>query len=151
MKLGRIAMSDFAIIDIHSVPEHKYNEYIVVLWELLLERDHTINISHKNMPKWENHAAFINSRPYRFWGIIEVKNVPVGAVYLTKRNEIGIFILKEYQRHGYGRRAVQQIRNVYDNETLYANINVNNDKSKRMFTDMGFRLLSETYKLDPIK
>ncbi len=62
------------------------------LYEMLGERDESINISHKKMPTFAEHRKFVNSNPYREWDIISTDvMVPVGYICLTKNNEIGVF------------------------------------------------------------
>ena len=67
---------------------------IEFLYELLNERNPKSNISHKKMPTINQHTKFVISKPYSKWYIIIYKNKKIGNVYLTKMDEIGIFILK---------------------------------------------------------
>ena len=64
------------------------------LYQHLKERNPSANISHKKMPTYAEHVKFVMSRPYSKWYIIIHKNKKVGIIYLTKQNEIGIFIKK---------------------------------------------------------
>ena len=68
------------------------NKDYLFLYDLLKERNPQANISHKKMPSYAQHIKFVNSRPYTKWYIIEKGNEMVGSVYLSKQNEIGIFI-----------------------------------------------------------
>ena len=70
------------------------------LLELLTEREGHVNISHKSTPSWEEHVNFIKSKPYDHWDIIFYDNEKIGNIYLTDREEIGIFILKKFQSKG---------------------------------------------------
>ena len=67
------------------------------LYDLLKERTGIVNISHKSLPSWEEHQKFIKSKPYAFWEIILIDGNKVGDIYLTNRDEIGIFIKKDFQ------------------------------------------------------
>ena len=52
-----------------------------VLWDLLVSRPAIANISHKVMPTWGQHLAFIDGRPYSVWYLIEVPSCGfVGAI-----------------------------------------------------------------------
>ena len=60
------------------------------LYDLLKSRKH--NISHKEMPIFEDHLNFCKNNPYRIWAIIYQNNLPLGSFYLTKDNCIGLSI-----------------------------------------------------------
>ena len=77
------------------------------LYNLLKEREGHVNISHKSLPEWNEHLEFIKSQPYLKWEIILFENKQVGNIYLTNRNEIGIFIKKEFQYRGIGSTALK--------------------------------------------
>ncbi|GBL40910.1 hypothetical protein EMGBD3_02780 [Nitrosarchaeum sp.] len=64
------------------------------LYELLSERDSVANISHKKMPIYDEHVRFVTSKPYLRWYIVYYNGKKSGSVYLTKQNEIGIFVKK---------------------------------------------------------
>jgi RimJ/RimL family protein N-acetyltransferase len=127
------------------------------LYELLRERDETINISHCKMPSFEEHIRFVDSRPYREWFIIfdewgNLKMGPIGSIYLTKPpkpsqagNEIGIFIKKEFQGKGFGKAAICLLMNRHPGEHFLANINPHNARSIDLFEGLGFELMQVTY------
>ena len=120
-----------------------------VLYDLLAERGPEVNINHNEMPPWRAHLAFIESQPYNSWYLIRVEDCIVGAVYLTKNDEIGIFIFKLCQRRGFGSAAVKRIIEQHSRKCYFANINSANKKSIAMFKRMGFRKIRETtYKLE---
>jgi RimJ/RimL family protein N-acetyltransferase len=68
----------------------------------------------------------------------------VGAVYLTKHNEIGVRVFKSERGKGYGRFALMAIMGRHPGERLRANINPRNEKALRMFSTFGFRLSQVT-------
>ena len=68
------------------------------LFNLLKERESFMNISHKKMPTFSEHVKFIRSKPYTKWYIIENGKKKVGSIYLSKQNEIGIFIKKKHNQ-----------------------------------------------------
>jgi RimJ/RimL family protein N-acetyltransferase len=120
------------------------------LYELLKEREPHQNISHREMPSFEEHTRFVDSHPYQEWFVIfyEWRNVemgPIGAIYLSKQNEIGIFIAKEYQGKGYGKTAICLLMNRHPGERFLANINPLNERSIDVFLDLGFELKQLTY------
>ncbi len=135
---------------------YKVPEAAPLLYELLLERDPSVNISHKKMPTWRDHLAFFDSKPYRKWYLAQVDGTTVGACYLTKQNEIGIQLFRQHQGKGYGLEAVNAL--ITQHKPLkaipgkragrfIANINPANEKSKRLFQKLGFVHIQETFAL----
>ncbi|KKN77981.1 hypothetical protein LCGC14_0355460 [marine sediment metagenome] len=129
-----------------------------ITYRLLEERTAEQSISHRTMPTWEEHQAFVTSWPYAAWYLVEawVRCIPedrmcprtptiVGAVYLTKADEIGVFIFKAYQGNNYGSRAVLKLMEAHPRDRYLANINPANERSVNMFEGLGFRHIQNTY------
>jgi len=117
------------------------------LFDLLKERDRTVNISHMSMPSWDQHCAFIASRPYKEWRFIEAEGERVGACYLTNQNEIGIFVFTKHQGKGFGKAAVCRLIEENPEGRLLANVAPLNEKSRTMFEKLGFRHIQNTLAL----
>ena len=64
------------------------------LYDMLKERDPTINVTHKELPSFNKHLEFIKSNPYDAWYIIEIKSKQVGHIYIDNESRIGWFIKK---------------------------------------------------------
>lgn len=122
-----------------------------LLWELLEEREPTANISHKKMPTMRQHKKFVDSNPYRAWYFIEGERYRciVGACYLTKQNEIGIQLFKEYQGQGHGRQAVRVLMEMHGPRRYLANVNPLNERSGLMFRKLGFNVIQCTFAREP--
>ena len=118
------------------VSVYKLDDPFNLLYNLLKERESFHNISHKEMPTWEDHVKFVLSRPYRVWYAIEDVDL-VGSCYLSKKREIGVFVLKEFQGKGYGTFAVKDMMRRWPGRLL-ANINPENKASQAFFQKMGF-------------
>lgn len=120
-----------------------------ILHDLLFERtgDVAVNISHRAFPPWTEHVEFVESRPYAHWYLLRVETVCVGAVYLTKADEIGVHIFRKYQGNGYGGEAVQMLVKRHPRPSYRANINPRNERSIALFQRLGFTLLQHTYEL----
>jgi RimJ/RimL family protein N-acetyltransferase len=120
------------------------------LWDLLKERtnDPTVNISHLKLPHYMTHSAFVKQHPYQCWYIIKWGNRKVGSIYLTKQNEIGIFIMKRHQGKHLAKNAIALLVHEQPLEYYIANINPQNERSIGMFTGMGFRHIQQTYRID---
>lgn len=109
-----------------------------VLYRLLSERTPDVNISHSKLPTWEQHVAFVASRPYAHWYMVDVGAEDfVGAVYLTKAREIGVGILHRYHGAHYGPMAVRLLMDRHPGRFL-ANVNPRNVRSIEMFHKLGF-------------
>ena len=127
------------LVDVYETPEA-----VDVLWELLVERDASVNISHKE-PSWEKHVAFVRSKPYSAWYLIVAGPETVGAIYLSNLDEIGVFILRRHQGKGHGPRAIGAIIRKHKRDRYLANISPRNARSIRLFEKLGFCLIQQTY------
>ena len=115
------------------------------LFDLLKQREGTVNISHKSLPDWEEHLQYVKKHDYQSWDIIWVENTRIGNIYLTKNDEIGIFIDKKLQFHGYGSKALEEFMKKNGKKRYLANINPTNYKSIQFFGKHGFIHFQNTY------
>ena len=115
------------------------------LYELLKQREGQVNISHSSLITWEEHLDYIKNQSYKSWDIIWVENNRVGNIYLTQRDEIGIFIDKKFQGSGYGSQALKQFMEKNGKKRYLANINPTNYKSIQFFGKHGFIHFQNTY------
>lgn len=118
------------------------------LFNLLKEREPEENISHKKLPTYSEHTKFVNSKPYSKWYIIENGKIKVGSIYLSKNNEIGIFIKKKFQGNNFATIALSLLKEKNPRKKYLANINPKNIKSKKLFKKNGFKLIQHTYELE---
>tara|TARA_Y100001936_G_scaffold52653_1_gene51159 strand:+ start:28651 stop:29061 length:411 start_codon:yes stop_codon:yes gene_type:complete len=118
---------------------------IEFLYELLKEREGIINISHKKLPSFPEHEAFVKNSPYQFWEIIWNDNERIGNIYLTDRDELGIFIKKKFQSMGSGSIALQKFLKKTGKKRFLANVNPTNYKSIQFFGKNGFTHIQNTY------
>lgn len=141
-----------------------YPDGAAIAWQLLLERPENVNISHRAMPSVEAHKAFVAEYPYRNWFVVESDvvrdplphRVPVGTIFVTTQNEIGIAILKAYQRQGWASRAIAElveflpplpaIPGVRAGQYI-ANVAPLNFESAGLFDGLGARIVSMTFQL----
>jgi RimJ/RimL family protein N-acetyltransferase len=134
------------------VPVGKEKKAVVLLYKLLEERPETVNISHKSMPTLDEHRKFVESHPYQYWALIQVTDhygpFYVGAVYITKLRELGIFIFKEHQGKGYAKEALEKTIAKWPGRFL-ANVAPQNEKSINLFTGLGFKRIQSTYEWRP--
>lgn len=140
------------------IPISEHPDAANILYQLLEERDPIVNISHKKMPTWEEHLAFVETHDpmcdgegeyaYRWWFLIEDENAIVGQAYLTQRFEIGIQIAHEHQGRGLGSRAVKMLMQMETWPRYLANVAPGNEASRRMFEKLGFKHIQNTYALE---
>jgi RimJ/RimL family protein N-acetyltransferase len=123
------------------------NSDLVFLYDLLKERLPKTFISHKKMPTYEEHVSFVRSKPYSKWYIIKIGARKAGSIYLTKQNEVGIFLKKELQLKGVGTYALEILMEKNPNLRYLANISPKNKESIRFFKKNGFKLIQYTYEL----
>ena len=117
------------------------------LYELLKNRDSHANISHKNMPSYLNHVKFIQSNPYSKWYVIQLGRKKIGSVYLSKNDEIGIFLKHDCQSKGIGSVVLEQLIRMNPRQRYLANVSPKNKKSLKFFEQNHFKLIQHTYEL----
>ena len=117
------------------------------LYNLLKEREPSTNISHRKMPTFNEHVNFVLSKPYSKWYIIYYNKSKVGSIYLSKQDEIGIFIKKAFFMKGIGTDALIILIDLNPRERFLANVNPKNKKSIKFFKKNAFKILQHTYEL----
>jgi len=116
------------------------------LYQLLEERAPHVSISHKQMPTFAEHCEFMHGAPYVCWLLIltDVGDV-AGAIYLSKRDEIGVALFKSYQGRGIGESAVKELIRLHPRRRFLANVNPANEASAGFFRKLGFKEIQRTY------
>lgn len=99
------------------------------------------------MPTFKKHLKFVISKPYDKWYIIMENGEKVGSIYLSKNNEIGIFLKKGKRKHGIGKKALELIIEKNSKKRYLANINPKNHRSIKFFIKNNFKLIQYTYEL----
>ena len=128
------------LVDVYSTPEAPE-----ILYRLMEERTPEVNISHRELPDWDTHFAFVASRPYDAWYMIEANDVFVGAIYLSKMGEIGAFVFAAHRGQGHGKCAIEMLMEKHPRERFLANINPANTDSIASFRALGFHHIQNTY------
>ena len=131
-------------LKIVSKPDYRF------LYNLLMERDAGANISHKKIPTYNKHVAFVSAKPYSKWYVILYDTNKAGSIYLTSQNEIGIFIKKSFQNKQIGNTALHKLIQKNPKKRYLANVNPQNKKSTRFFKNNGFKLIQYTFELSKI-
>lgn len=119
--------------------------HVLALYDLLAERTPEQSISHKWMPTYPQHVEFVRSEPYAAWYVAEQAGNIVGAVYLSRADEIGVSIFRSCQRRGYASCAVHLLMRMHPRQRYLANVNPLNEPSAALFRSLGFYLVQHTY------
>ena len=121
------------------------NSDVKFLFDLLKERNHLVNISNKKMPTYNQHRKFIKSKPYSKWYIILKSKQKIGSIYLSKNDEIGIFLSKKFQGKNVGNFALNELMKKNPRKRFLANVSPKNKKSMEFFKKNGFKLIQYTF------
>jgi len=121
------------------------NSDVKFLFDLLKERDPRVNISHRKMPTYSQHIKFIKSKPYSKWYIILKSKQKIGSIYLSKNDEIGIFLSKKFQGKNVGNFALNELMKKNPRKRFLANVNPKNKKSISFFKNNNFKLIQYTF------
>lgn len=122
--------------------------HIDALYELMAEALPHEVISHKELPTMADHIAYVMSRPYAVWYVIEQGDEILGYVYLSRQNEIGVRLFRKHQGRGVGSWAVTVLMNTHGKQRYLANIAPGNKASARMFQRLGFTHIQNTFALE---
>ena len=120
------------------------------LYNLLAERKPHENISHKKLPSYSTHVKFIKSKPYSKWVLIEYRDKIIGSAYLSKNNEIAIWIKKSVRdyRMAIRKKILQEIITKFTRKKYFANLNPRNKKMIDFYKKNGFELIHFTFEFE---
>ena len=120
------------------------------LYDLLSERKQFENISHKKLPSYNNHVKFIKSKPYAKWLLIECREKILGSVYLSKNNEIAIWIKKDIKDYKMKirKKVLEEIITKFTRKKYLTNLNPRNKKIINFYKKNGFKLIHSTFQLE---
>jgi RimJ/RimL family protein N-acetyltransferase len=137
-------MTTIDMIELLNITENDFK----FLYKILEERESVQNISHKKIPTYNEHINFIKSNPYSNWYIIFQNNKKIGTVYLSKQDEVGVFIKKEFQKNGIGKKSLKKLIKKNSRKKFFANVNPKNYNSIKFFENFGFKLIQETHEMN---
>ena len=110
--------------------DHHFIYQIVKNW--LEQTDHSVTVL-----KIPSFAKFFKTKSIRY--IIKKKSVKIGFVHILDNNEIGYYLIPEFQGIGIGTWAVKQLMKIQARNRYYATINNKNIGSIRLVKKLGFR------------
>ena len=91
--LDKVVSKTITLIKVCPTEKH-----LKFLFELLKTRSRKNSISHRTLPTFKQHKAFVQARPYRYWFIIEVSGLFSGATYITKTNSVAIHLINNNKK-----------------------------------------------------
>ena len=117
------------------------------LYDLLKNKDPNANISHKKMPSYDEHVKFVMSKPYTNWYIIEYEKKKVGAIYLSKQDEIGISVNNDYEYDQIVKPALKLLMKLNQRKRYLANTSPKDVRSQEFLLKNGFTGLEYVYEM----
>ena len=120
---------------------------MLFLHELLKNKDPNASISHKKMPSYDEHVEFVMSKPYTNWYIIECDKKNVGSTYLSKLDEIGISIKKDYKYEQIAKPALKLLIKLNPRKRYLAKVSPNDVRSQEFLLKNGFTGLEYVYEI----
>jgi len=117
------------------------------LYRLLQERPAEACISHKTMPSYDAHCSFVHKHPYSAWYLAMDHGLSVGAIYLSRLDEIGIAISREMQGRGYAQSAIAALMAKHPRKRYLANVAPGNEASHKLFSKLG-KVIQMTYEIN---
>ena len=120
---------------------------MLFLYELLKNKDPSTNISHKKMPSYDEHVEFVMSKPYTNWYIIECDKKNVGTIYLSKQDEIGISIKRDYKYEQIAKPALKLLIKLNPRKRYRVNVSPKNIRLQEFFLKNGFNSLEYVYEM----
>ena len=117
------------------------------LYDLLKNKDPNANISHKKMPSYDEHVKFVMSKPYTNWYISEYNKKNVGAIYLSKQDEIGISVNNDYEYDQIVKPALKLLMKLNQRKRYLANTSPKDVRSQEFLLKNGFTGLEYVYEM----
>ncbi|ABX12033.1 hypothetical protein Nmar_0133 [Nitrosopumilus maritimus SCM1] len=117
------------------------------LYQLLKLRKPLENISHKNMPSYNEHTKFVKSKPYQKWYIIFENKKKIGSTYISKQDEISMHFLPKFDSNKNMNHVLELILEKHPKSRYLANTNYKNKSLITFYKNNGFKLIQYTFEL----
>jgi len=123
------------------------------LYELYLKRnpkDILTSIKYDEQEDFvKNYLDKANFHPFRSWQIIEIDGKKAGSLTLNKKNnEIGYWLLSEFQNKGFGTKAIQQFMKINKKSYYTIRSHIDNKRSQHIAEKLKFTLSHYEYRLE---
>lgn len=136
-------------------PVQKTEEHALVLYDLLLSRDVSQNISHQSAPDLDEHKEFVFNHPYRAWYLVKKNSEYIGSVNVLESNTIGLYIPSS--ENDAIKKAIEFLKENYDplppiksirQSRFIINVAMSNKKLQKIISDIGGKSVQVTYVLE---
>ena len=133
-------------------PVQKSEEHALVLYDLLLSRDESQNISHQSAPDLDEHKEFVFNHPYRAWYLVKKNDEYIGSVNVLEGNTIGLYIPSS--ENDAIKKAIEFVKESYDplppiksirQSRFIINVAINNKDLGDVISDLGGQVIQTTY------
>jgi hypothetical protein len=111
------------------------------LYDLLKNRNPKENISHRDMPTYREHLRFIKNHTYSKYYIIYIEDIRIGRVYITEKGEIGISLLKKYNRL----KKILFKNFSFHPLVKFVNVSPKNKLDQKILKSLGYKIIQYTY------
>ena len=128
------------------------DEQIEVLYNQLKNRKYYV--SHKFLPRFQDHITFVKNHPYRYWVMILKDGFPIGTFYIQADNSIGLNITEPslslisevltYIRENF--TPLQEVKSKVPSY-FYVNVPYNNEKLAELLVILNAVPIQISYKI----
>ncbi len=133
-------------------PVQKTEDHALVLYDFLLSRDGSQNISHQSEPNLDEHKEFVFNHPYRAWYFVKKNDEYIGSVNVLESNTIGLYIPSS--ENDAIKKAIEFVKENYDplppiksirQSRFIINVAINNKGLGDVISDLGGQVIQTTY------
>jgi len=97
----------------------------------------------------QNYLVKSNIHPYQSWNIIEIDSKKIGSLTLHKKNnEIGYWLLPEFQNKGIGTEAIKKFIDINRKSYYTIRTHIENKRSQHIAEKLNFTLSQYEYRLE---
>jgi len=123
------------------------------LYDLYLKRDPKDILTHIQYSEQQdfvnNYLKNLITHPYQSWFIIEIEGIRAGSLTLHKKNnELGYWLLPEFQNKGIGSKAVKQFIEINKKPYYTIRSHIDNKRSQHLAEKLKFALSHYEYRLE---
>lgn len=112
------------------------------LYFLLKQRKERENISHDGrLPSYRKHCAFNNKKPYKNDWIILDGCKPIGRMYVSMQDEVGVHCLNDVSVNA----VLDELWDIFSIAHVYFNVSPKNKILNNYLKRKGLKLIQYTY------
>jgi len=93
------------------------------------------------MPTYGEHLRFIKNHTYKKYYIVYKDKIRIGRVYITDKDEIGISLLKKYNRL----KKILFKNFSFHPFVKFVNVSPKNKLDQKILKGLGYKIIQHTY------